>query len=115
MTKSGVAVLTWTPRIAGLAMAVFLGLFALDAFSGRTPLEAIPAFAMHLLPALVVLAAVVLAWRFPLLGAAAFAVLAAGYGVMVHWRLDWVAAIAGPLVAIGLLFLLSCRTNPRPA
>lgn len=112
MPKSGV-VLTWTPRIAGVAMSLFLGLFALDAFSGRPLLDAFPAFAIHLMPALVVLAAVALSWRFPLAGAVAFAALALGYGVMVHWRLDWIAVIAGPMVVIAALFTSSWAWGRR--
>ena len=90
-------------------MAAFLALFALDAFQGPSPLAAIPGFLMHLLPALLVLAVVALAWRVPLLGSALFLLLAVGYAVMVRWRLDWVAAVGGPLVLVALLFLLSWR------
>lgn len=52
----------WSPRVLGIAMAAFLGLFALDAFQEGQPLSAmVAAFTLHLLPAFVVLALVVAA------------------------------------------------------
>src|SRR5947208_2286980 len=86
MTRTNAAVLLWAPRGAGVAMALFLSLFALDAVDGKSIVEAIPAFLVHLGPASLVLAIVALAWRFPLAGAAGFTLLAIGYAVMVHWR-----------------------------
>src|SRR5881392_1649401 len=116
MTKAA-GVMLWLPRIAGVALSVFLSLFALDAFSGKPFLDALPALLIHLAPALLVLAIVALAWRLPLVGAAAFPILALGYAMMVRWRLDWVAVIGGPLLILGVLFLLSAYSRPasRPA
>ena len=111
MTKAA-GVMLWLPRIAGVALSVFLSLFALDAFSGKPFIEALPGFLIHLAPALLVLAIVALAWRLPLVGAAAFPILALGYAMMVRWRLDWVAVIGGPLVILGVLFLLSAYSRP---
>ena len=99
------AFLLWTPRVAGLLIAAFLGLFALDAFDGQ-PLAAVaPAFAIHLLQSLVVVAAVVVGWRLQWIGAIAFGGLAVLYAVMVGGRLDWIAVISVPLLVVGLLFL----------
>jgi len=105
------SVILWAPRVAAVALSVFLALFALDAFSGKGLVEALPAFVIHLAPALLVLAMVAAAWRFPLVGAAAFLLLALGYAVMVRWRLDWMAVISGPLALVGLLFLVSWRVR----
>jgi hypothetical protein len=105
----------WVPRLAGVAVALFLALFALDAFNNRPFLAALPGFVIHLVPSFMVLAAVALAWRFPLAGAVAFPLLALVYAERVHWRLDWVRVVGGPLVLVGLLFLLSWRANARSA
>ena len=114
MTKHGAVALLWTPRIAGIAMGLFLGLFALDAFGeGQSVLHAIPAFLIHLVPSCAVLAVVALSWRFPLVGALAFMGLALAYAISVHWRLDWIAVIAGPLVVIALLFMASWYYRPQ--
>ena len=90
-------------------MAVFLGLFALDAFDGRSFVDALPAFAIHLIPSLLVFAVVAIAWRLEWIGGVGFISLAVLYAVRVHGRVDWVAVISGPLVIVGVLFLLSWR------
>jgi hypothetical protein len=109
------SVLQWTPRIAGIGVSLFLALFALDAFNGRTFFEALPGFVIHLAPAAVVLALVAIAWRLPWVGAVVFPLLAVVYGVMVRWRLDWFAAIGGPLVVLGVLFFVAWRANEHRA
>jgi hypothetical protein len=106
MTRA-TSVSLWVPRIAGVAMAVFLALFALDAFGGKPFLAALPDFLIHLAPAAVVLAGVAVAWRFPLAGAAAFGAFAVGYAVVAHGRPDWIAAVSGPLAGVAALFLMS--------
>jgi len=112
MTKA-TTVSLWVPRIAGMALAAFLSVFALDAFGGKPFLEALPEFLIHLAPALIVVAVMTVAWHFPLIGAAAFAALAVGYVVMVNGRLDWSLAIAGPLAAVAALFLVSGLRRAR--
>ena len=112
MKTSTASVILWAPRIAGVAVALFLALFALDAFNGQPFVNALPDFLIHLLPSLGVLAVVALAWRFPLVGAAAFAGLAVLYAVMVNGRPDWIAVVGGPLLVVGLLFLASWRYRP---
>lgn len=107
MKKTSATLLLWTPRVAGVLVAGFLGLFALDAFEGRSFLAALPAFAIHLIPSFLVLAAVAMAWKFEWLGAVAFLGLAVAYAVRVRWRLDWMVVISGPLVVVGALFLIA--------
>jgi CHASE2 domain-containing sensor protein len=106
--------LLWTSRILGIAVSVFLGLFALDAFAPGKPLaRALADFAIHLVPAAVVLTIVALSWRRPWIGGVAFVLLAAAYALTVRFRLDWVLAISGPLLAVGVLFLWSWRSHPQ--
>jgi hypothetical protein len=93
--------------LLGLAVAAFLGLFALDAFDARSPAAALSSFGVHLLPALIVGLVVGAGWRFPWLGAAGFGVLAAGYAAMVPHRPDWILVIAGPLALVAVLFALN--------
>ena len=109
MMKSSAALWLWTPRIAGIAMSLFLAIFALDAFDGMRGLEAWRAFAIHLIPTLLVLAAVAIAWRVPLFGGLVCAGLAILYASRVNWRLNWILLIAGPLLIIAALFVLSAR------
>jgi hypothetical protein len=109
MTRQSLLLL-WSSRILGIAVSVFLSLFALDAFEPGLPLaRALPGFAIHLLPAAVILMIVALSWHRPWIGGVAFVLLAAAYAMTVNFRLDWVLAISGPLLIAGVLFLWSWR------
>ena len=107
MTNISKTLLLWAPRIAGLIVAAFLALFALDAFNERSFAAALPAFAIHLIPSLLVLTVVAVAWKFEWIGAIAFIGLAVIYAVSVKERLDWIIVISGPLTLVGVLFLVS--------
>ena len=99
--------LLWGSRIAGIVVAAFLALFAMDAFNERPVVSALPDFAIHLIPSLLVLGAVAVAWRYPWIGAIAFIGLAALYALTARERLDWIVVISTPLLVVGLLFLAS--------
>jgi hypothetical protein len=106
--------LLWSARILGIATSLFLGLFALDAFTaGRSFDRALVDFAIHLLPAIVVLVIVVMAWERPWAGGLAFIAIAAAYGLTARSRPDWILAVSGPLLAVGVLFLWSWRSQQR--
>lgn len=109
MTNTLERLILWGPRISGMLIAVFLSLFALDAFNGRPFLEALPAFAIHLIPSFLVLGVVAMAWQFEWIGAIGFVTLAVIYAVRVHGRIDWIAVISGPLILVGVLFFVSWR------
>ena len=56
--------LLWSPRILGVPLCLFLSVFALDAFGGGKPfIQALPDFAIHVAPMLVLLAVVGVSWR----------------------------------------------------
>jgi hypothetical protein len=83
--------------------------FALDAFSpGKPWSRALPDFFAHLVPALVIFAAVLASFRRQWFGAVAFIGLAVFYAMtMSRGRIDWILAISGPMFVVGALFLLS--------
>lgn len=101
--------LLWSPRILGILVSVFIGMFALDAFSPEKPiLQALPDFLIHLIPALTVLGLVALSWRREWVGGLACIALAVMYALSVGSRhADWVLLISGPLLIVGALFLWS--------
>lgn len=97
----------WIPRLLGTLVAAFLALFALDSVAAtRSVGESIAAVVIHLTPACIVLVAVILAWRRPLVGAFLFAGLAAGYAAIAR-RPDWIAVISGPLLIVATSFAWS--------
>jgi hypothetical protein len=108
-------VLFWTPRLAGAAVSLFVALFALDAFNGQPLTRTLPAVAMHLVPAAIVAAVVVVAWRHPWVGALGFGALAVAYAASVPARLDWIVAISGPLAITAILFAWSAARGSRTA
>jgi hypothetical protein len=93
--------LPWIARVFGVAVALFIGVFALDAIG-----EGTIAFLFHLAPSILLLLAAALAWRWEWIGAAVFTGLGLAYGATAP-RWDWVLVIAGPLVLAGLLYLWS--------
>lgn len=104
MTSSVGRLLLWSPRILGILVSLFLGVFALDALD-----EGIAAFLLHLAPTLLLLAVVAASWRWEWVGGAVFTVLAVMYGVPAWFRGEWLVVISGPLLLVGLLFLWSWR------
>jgi len=101
--------LRWMPRILGLLFAAFISLFALDAFGTGDPLwQEVVGFLIHMIPTVLVIGAVIVGWRWPLMGG----VLCLGLGLLyvaVAWgRTSWAAyaAIVGPIWVTGALFFL---------
>jgi hypothetical protein len=102
--------LLWSPRVLGLLLCVFLGLFAADAFGEGKPLaQALIDFAIHLLPSVLLLCVVAASWRREWLGGMVFIALAVAYATMMATRLEWILVVSGPLLLVGLLFLWSWR------
>lgn len=101
--------LLWAARVLGIGMALFLSIFALDAFGEGGILRNVAAFLIHLVPSFLVLAVVIFAWRREAVGAVGFTALALIYIVMTWGRfpLSVYLLIAGPLALTGLLFLAS--------
>ncbi len=100
--------LRWAPRIIGILSVLLLSLFALDVFAEDYGLaRTVLALVIHLVPALIVLAVLLVAWRWPRAGGFLFLALAAWYVAMTGGDASLAAylAIAGPLVVAGALFL----------
>jgi hypothetical protein len=115
MTQLSRRALFWTPRALSIVFIAFLSLFALDVFDGHFRFwQIVLALSMHLIPSFVLIAVLVLAWRWEWIGAALYA--AAGL-LYVWWvvslsrpippamRLIWILTIAGPAFVIAGLFL----------
>jgi hypothetical protein len=115
MSRIAAAIVLWTARVAGVAVSAFLVVSAFDALNGGWSIGALADLLIHLAPAALVLAVVMRAWRTPIVGAAAFPILALGYAVMAGGRIDWIVAIAGPLAIVGVLFLVSWGTRAMAA
>jgi len=101
--------LYWTPRILAILFALFLGLFAMDVVQpGSGFRESAVGLALHIVPVALLAALLALAWRWEWIGALGFTALAILYAATTWGRFPPLtyAAICGPLVALGGLFLL---------
>jgi hypothetical protein len=111
-------VLYWTPRVLGLAFAAFISLFALDVFGAYPSIgETVLALLIHLVPTYLILAALVIAWRWERIGALAFAALGLAYVIMAWGDMHWSAfiLIAGPPILIAAAFLADSVFRRRHA
>lgn len=105
----------WIPRALSILYVVFISLFALDTFNEEhTFWKLVLALLIHLIPSAVLLAAVILAWKWEWIGAAVYGVAGILY---VSWVLRlripsatkqmWIFLIAGPALCVAALYLLN--------
>ena len=95
-------VLYWSPRILSLAFAIFLSLFALDVFGEQSGFwRTLAALGIHLIPTGVVIALLLLAWRWESIGAALFTAL----GVAFLLFFPRARLLSAPLFLVAALFL----------
>ena len=122
MSRVTARLLYWSPRILSLAFAIFLSLFALDVFNEIHGFwQTVLALSIHLIPAIVILAILLVAWRWEWIGAGLFSLAAVYYAVTMlsrnlnHWAA--VIAISLPLLVIANLFFAGWlqRSNVRLA
>jgi hypothetical protein len=109
-------VVHFLPRILSVLLVGLMIVLALDAFvGGQTTLDTMRAFGLHLIPAGIVLAIALLAWRWEWAGGVLFFALAVGYCLLADGRVSWMLVIAAPLVVTGALFLWSWQLSHRGA
>lgn len=105
------------PRILSVVFVLFLSLFALDVFDAYSGAAVIVPLLMHLLIPIVLLVALVLAWKWDLVGVIMFLGFAVYYiwmiGLGEHWSLY--AVISAPSALIGILFLINWLVKRRTA
>jgi hypothetical protein len=111
--------LFWTPRALCIVFIIFTSLFAFDVFEESMGIwETILALLMHLIPTFILIVVLVITWRWEWIGGILFIMLGILYIVMNWGRFPLMtySLIAGPLVIIGILFLLNWkyRAELRP-
>ncbi|MCI5077287.1 hypothetical protein [Oricola sp.] len=104
----------WAARVIAIAAILFLSMFALDAFRpGTLWTEAAIEFAVHLLPSLALLVALVIAWRIEWLGGILFLFAGLSPFLLLSNPAAVNLMLGGPLLVAGLLFLASNRLRAR--
>jgi hypothetical protein len=113
--------LQWTPRVIAMIYFVFLMLFSMDVFSEKMPFwPVLGAFFIHSIPAFILLAVLVISWKYEVVGAVFFVLFGIVYIVWVltsgrsgNMVLSWILTIAVPSLTIGALFLANWMIKRR--
>lgn len=102
--------LYWIPRILAILFAVFISVFALDVFGEHLPFwQLVMALSIHLIPTFILLAVLILAWKWEWIGGIGYFALGGLYVYQTAGRFPWFTyvLIAGPAFLIGTLFVLN--------
>ena len=117
--KKPLKVFHWLPRIICILAILFVSLFAADAFSPELTIwQQLGAFIMHLIPSFILIAFLIIAWKWEYIGGILFIIIGLGLSpfVFVHnykmndsiWiSLGIILSITIPFVIVGILFMVS--------
>ena len=117
--KTSIKLLHWTPRVLCILAILFVSLFALDSFSaGRTFWQNIFALMMHLIPSFVLLAVLIIAWKWEKVGGITLTIFGLAFGIFIFvFNLKRTHSVTTslmislvlciPFVLAGLLFIRS--------
>ncbi len=117
--KTSIRLFHWSPRILCVLAILFISLFAADSFApGLTIWQQLGAFFIHLIPSFILLALLIVAWKWERIGGIIFMVI--GFGLspfifMLNYNrnhsigmsLGIILAITFPFIAVGILFIIS--------
>ncbi|MBI4708607.1 MAG: hypothetical protein HY764_00125 [Candidatus Portnoybacteria bacterium] len=106
----------WTPRILSIIFILFLALFSLDVFESESGFwQIMLGLFIHNIPALALLAVLLISWKYEIVGGIAFILAGLIYIVLLmrnpfEWyMIAWALQIAGPAFFIGILFILGWK------
>lgn len=102
--------LFWLPRILVILFIIFISMFAFDSFDGdQSLIRKIGGFFIHLIPTFILIALLVVSWKWEWIGGIAFLLLGIFYIVWVWGKfpLSVYFSISGPLFVIGILFFVN--------
>ncbi len=117
--KTSIKVFHWLPRIICIIAILFISMFAADAFGPeKTIWQQLGDFLMHLIPSFILIALLIVAWRWEYIGGIIFIVLALGlspFVFMLNYSRNhsegmslWIIlTITFPFVVVGILFIIS--------
>jgi len=117
--KKSIKVFHWLPRIICILAILFVSVFALDAFSPELTIrQQLGAFIIHLIPSFILLAFLIIAWKWEYIGGIIFIIIGLGLSPFVFMRnykmndsiwmsLGIILSITIPFVIVGVLFIVS--------
>ena len=117
--KTNLKIVHWIPRILCILAILFISMFALDSFDPKLTIwQQIGEFLIHLIPTYILIALLIIAWKWELIGGIIFMVIGLGFspGIYLHnlqmnhsvmMSLGIILMITLPFILIGGLFMLS--------
>jgi hypothetical protein len=118
--KTSIRVFHWLPRIICILAILFVSIFATDAFApGLTIWQQLGGFLIQLIPSFILLAFLIVAWKWELIGGIIFVVIGLVTSPLVfmlnhnrnHFSIDTslknVLIITFPFIVVGVLFIIS--------
>ncbi|MCD4731600.1 MAG: hypothetical protein K8R74_13430 [Bacteroidales bacterium] len=112
-------IIHWVPRVLCILAILFISMFALDSFTpGLTIWQQLGAFFIHLIPSFILVALLIVAWKWEYIGGIIFIVIGLGFSLVIFihnhnmnhsvWMsLGIILAITVPFVIVGVLFIVS--------
>jgi hypothetical protein len=99
--------LFWAPRILAIVAILFMMMFSMDCFDmgGK---DALICLLMHNIPAFIIIAVLVIAWKWELIGGILFIAVSIAGSIYFNWSgNNWgVLIVMTPFLLTGMLFIL---------
>ena len=117
--KTSIKVFHWLPRIICILAILFISMFAADAFAPELTIwQQLGDFMMHLIPSFILLAFLIVAWKWEYIGGIIFIVIGLGLSPFIFMHnynmnnsigmsLGIILMITFPFVVVGVLFIIS--------
>jgi hypothetical protein len=102
-------ILYWLPRVIAILAILFMLVFSIDCFDGNTAMkEKFICFVMHNIPALIITAVLVIAWKWELIGGILFIAVALAGSIIFRGFSGNPGSliVMAPFVLAGVLFIL---------
>ncbi len=116
---TSVKIFHWLPRVLCILAILLISMFALDSFSQeRTFWQNLGALLMHLIPSFVLIALLIIAWKWELIGGITFATIGLAISPFIYNHnfhmnhsvgksLLALLVVTVPFIIVGILFIVS--------
>jgi hypothetical protein len=114
-----IKIVHWLPRILCILAILFIGMFSLDSFDPKLTLgNQLLGFFMHNIPTLILIAILIISWKWELIGGILFAAVGIIFTplvFMMNYRMNHsvgmtlsiILVITFPFIIVGFLFIFS--------
>jgi hypothetical protein len=117
--------LVFTPRVIVILATLFVSIFALDSFSNNHSIwQQLGEFVIHLIPSFVLIAFLIIAWKWELVGGIIFTLLSLIFSPIIYYHnykmnhsiamsLEIILLITFPFFVAGVFFMASHFTKKQ--